>query len=39
MRKLKEHLEAKKQDFFVDKKLTILTIYDPSGIEWWFVRD
>ncbi|MGM0217585.1 VOC family protein [Enterococcus sp. AZ126] len=39
MKKLKQHLEKQKQEFFVDKKLTILTIYDPSEIEWWFVRD
>jgi catechol 2,3-dioxygenase len=39
MSALKEHLEANQQEFFVDKKLTILTIYDPSRIEWWFVRD
>ncbi|MBO0439538.1 VOC family protein [Candidatus Enterococcus ikei] len=39
MEKLKQHLEEQKQEFFVDKKLTILTIYDPSKIEWWFVRN
>lgn len=39
MKKLKQHLEDQKQEFFVDKKLTILTIYDPSEIEWWFVRN
>ncbi|MEI5989105.1 VOC family protein [Enterococcus crotali] len=38
MKKLKRHLEDQQQEFFVDKKLTILTIYDPSEIEWWFVR-
>lgn len=38
MKKMKRHLENKQQEFFVDKKLTILTIYDPSKIEWWFVR-
>ncbi|MBO0474459.1 catechol 2,3-dioxygenase [Enterococcus sp. DIV0840] len=36
MKKLKQHLEDHKQEFFVDKKLTI---YDPSEIEWWFVRN
>lgn len=39
MLKLKEHLERKQQEFFVDKKLTILTIFDPGKIEWWFVRN
>ncbi len=39
MKLLKQHLENKQQKFFVDKKLTILTIYDPSDIEWWFVRN
>ncbi|EOH98860.1 hypothetical protein UAY_02129 [Enterococcus moraviensis ATCC BAA-383] len=39
IKRLKQHLEKQKQDFFVDKKLTILTIYDPSQIEWWFVRN
>lgn len=39
MKSLKQHLEDKQQKFFVDKKLTILTIYDPSDIEWWFVRN
>ncbi|EOH92170.1 hypothetical protein UAW_03154 [Enterococcus haemoperoxidus ATCC BAA-382] len=39
MKKLKKHLEEQQQEFFVDKKLTILTIYDPSEIEWWFVRN
>ncbi|EOL43531.1 VOC family protein [Enterococcus caccae] len=39
MKQLKQHLEEKQQKFFVDKKLTILTVYDPSEIEWWFVRD
>lgn len=39
MKNLKRHLEEVKQEFFVDKKLTILTIYDPSEIEWWFVRN
>ncbi|ALS01141.1 hypothetical protein ATZ33_07090 [Enterococcus silesiacus] len=39
MKQLKSHLEEQQQAFFVDKKLTILTIYDPSQIEWWFVRN
>lgn len=39
MEQLKRHLEEQQQEFFVDKKLTILTIYDPGEIEWWFVRN
>lgn len=39
MLELKEHLEREQQDFFVDKKVTILTIFDPGNIEWWFVRN
>lgn len=38
MKQLKEHLENKQMDFFIDNKMKILTIYDPSGIEWWFIR-
>lgn len=30
------HLRELKRDFYVDKKQSILTIYDPAGIEWWF---
>ncbi|MFD1899310.1 VOC family protein [Enterococcus termitis] len=39
MVRLKNHLEEHEQDFFIDNKKTILTIYDPSNIEWWFVRN
>ncbi|MGM0125309.1 catechol 2,3-dioxygenase [Enterococcus sp. AZ194] len=38
MTMIEEHLVALKQDFFIDKKKSILTIYDAAGIEWWFVR-
>lgn len=37
MEKLEQHLLNSKQDYYIDKKKTILTIYDPLGIEWWFV--
>lgn len=39
MIRLKGHLEEQNQAFFIDNKRTILTIYDPSNIEWWFVRN
>ncbi len=35
---LERHLTELKQEFFIDKKKSILTIYDAIGIEWWFVR-
>ncbi|EPH95872.1 glyoxalase family protein [Enterococcus faecalis 13-SD-W-01] len=34
-----KHLESAKKDFFVDKKKTVLTVYDEIGIEWWFVSN
>ena len=37
--KLAQHLKKEKIDFFVDQKKTILSIFDPNGIEWWFVRN
>lgn len=36
---LETHLKTLKQDFFIDKKKSVLTIYDAIGIEWWFVRN
>ncbi|WP_265458781.1 VOC family protein [Enterococcus sp. HY326] len=33
---LKEHLQALQQDFFIDGKEQIITIYDTLGLEWWF---
>lgn len=39
MEELKQHLDEEQQSFFVDKKRTILTIYDPGNTEWWFVRN
>jgi catechol 2,3-dioxygenase len=35
---LEKHLSELKKEFFIDKKKSILTIYDAVGIEWWFVR-
>lgn len=31
------NLEKEEREFFADKKQTLVTIYDPIGIEWWFV--
>lgn len=30
------HLRELDREFYVDKKRSIVTIYDPAGIEWWF---
>lgn len=38
IKKLEEHLEQNQIEFFADKKKTILSVFDPNGIEWWFVR-
>lgn len=35
---LEKHLIDLQKEFFIDKKKSILTIYDAIGIEWWFVR-
>lgn len=34
---LRAHLTDEKLAFFCDKKESLITIYDPAGIEWWFV--
>ncbi|WP_165005310.1 MULTISPECIES: VOC family protein [unclassified Enterococcus] len=39
MENLITHLEELAIDFFLDKKHTVLTIYDSIGIEWWFVSE
>ena len=39
MEELIHHLNEHGIDFFLDKKHTVLTIYDAVGIEWWFVTD
>lgn len=36
---LEAHLVELKQDFFIDKKKSIITIYDPIGVEWWFMKE
>ncbi|MGK0550754.1 CppA C-terminal domain-containing protein [Enterococcus faecalis] len=33
---MEAHLRTLELDFFIDKKKSILTIFDPIGIEWWF---
>lgn len=35
---LEQHLQEIGQEYFVDKKKNILTVYDSVGVEWWFVR-
>jgi len=34
---LEKHLTNEQQEFFIDKKRTLLTTYDTIGIEWWFI--
>ncbi|NRR75870.1 hypothetical protein HRD57_11625 [Tetragenococcus halophilus] len=34
---IQKHLAKIGKGFYIDKKKTILTVYDPAGIEWWFV--
>lgn len=36
---LEAHLVAQNIEFFIDKKKSILTIYDPVGVEWWFTKE
>ena len=36
---LEQHLISIEQEYFIDQKKTILTVYDPIGIEWWFMRE
>ena len=33
-----QELKQNAADFYVDKKQAIVTVYDPTGIEWWFVK-
>ena len=35
---LADHLTQQKQTFYMDKKQSILTVYDAVGVEWWFLR-
>lgn len=36
---LAQHLTATGQPFYKDKKGSIVTVYDPTGVEWWFVNN
>ncbi|BCA84890.1 extradiol dioxygenase [Enterococcus saigonensis] len=36
---LAAHLEFLQVEFFIDQKRQIITIYDPTGIEWWFISE
>ena len=38
LKALAAHLQEMNQAFYMDKKGSILTVYDPAGIEWWFLR-
>ncbi len=35
---LEAHFEEQNVPFYIDKKKSILTIYDALGVEWWFER-
>ncbi|GCF95140.1 extradiol dioxygenase [Enterococcus florum] len=37
--KLLAHLEENDKEYYVDKKQTMITIYDAIGIEWWFTTN
>jgi catechol 2,3-dioxygenase len=39
LEKIAQNLNKFEIEFFMDKKQKILTVYDPNGIEWWFMRD
>ncbi|HCY9032974.1 TPA: VOC family protein [Enterococcus faecalis] len=34
---IEQQLTAKNQEFFIDQKKAIVTVFDPIGLEWWFV--
>ncbi|EOL81819.1 hypothetical protein UMW_02207 [Enterococcus faecalis EnGen0295] len=34
---MEQQLTAKNQEFFIDQKKAIVTVFDPIGLEWWFV--
>ena len=36
---LEAHLLTANYEFFIDKKKSILTIYDTVGVEWWFLKE
>ena len=36
---LADHLKNSEIEFFIDRKQQIITIYDPTGIEWWFISE
>lgn len=35
---LEKNLLDSDYDFFIDKKKSVLTVYDSVGVEWWFER-
>lgn len=38
LQNLIQHLQASEWPFYMDKKQSIVTVYDPTGIEWWFTK-
>ena len=36
---LEQQLINQEQEFYMDKKKSILTVFDPLGVEWWFMRE
>lgn len=36
---LEQQLVKHNQEFYIDQKKSILTIFDPIGVEWWFMRE
>ena len=38
LQNLIQHLQTTEWPFYVDKKQAIVTVYDPTGIEWWFTK-
>ena len=38
LQNLIDHLQTIEWPFYVDKKQSIVTVYDPTGIEWWFTK-
>ena len=37
LKRLSDHLNEVGIDYFQDQKLTIVTVFDKSQVEWWFV--
>lgn len=35
---LLKHVQESQMKHYLDSKQKILTVYDPVGVEWWFLR-